>query len=607
MTSTCDAVQRAVSARLDGEQVELVGADEHVARCPGCSAFVAASTAARRQLRIAPVAAVPNLTTAVMRQLGAQRRPPTSPKVASVAAAFLVGVIVAAAVLGVGGRGEPASAGPLPERLLAAQRQIETLRAAVTVTEHGLHPDVDRREFEGSLRYRAPDAFALHLDDTTIYPSADWVRADIDVVIDDDRAWTRGVRSCPAQALPTCTPEEPRTAVFTGRAPFDAAAPVPLDLAVPATSFRSAPPPPIVDETSIAGRAAIAVEVTAAQLDPLLSAFSLTGNLRLAHPADPVRLWLDDRTLVPLRVEVRASADPARVRWAASRGYDDQAGDPVLTVELRDVAIDQPLARSAFPPAPAGPNAPTDGGFEDGAPTEFVPAPVPLPAGVEPHRSGTITTAGGDIIGVRTWSDGLRWMQVRAVSGWRTERLLGTSGDALVPMVAGGGTVYADPSANVVSLRTESAAIAITGNVPLAELVDIAGDLPVTGLPVPDTWADAAVASLTDARAVLPGVELPQSLRGFGPPALRIDDGFVIARFSGPGIRSFALTQGPGSRLPPPLDNEAHGVEIGSHPARWSPSRGELEWIEGERVLSLRSTTVALGELVAIARSLAPA
>ena len=606
-SSTCELVQRALSVQLDGEGHDLVGADEHVAHCPDCTEFVAASTAVRRQLRITPVATVPDLTASVTGRLEERRRRTWSASLVTAAAAFLVGAVVAAAVLGVGGQGEPAAATPLTERLLAAQRQIETLSATVTVTERGWHPDVGRRDFEGTLRYRAPDSFALHLRDRTSYPDDDWVRGDIDVVIDDDRAWTRGVRSCPTQALPTCTPTEPRTAVVTGRAPFDAATPVPLDLAVPATSFRSTTPPPIVEEATVAGRPAIATEVTVAQLDPLLGAFTVTGNLRRVHPADPVRLWLDDRTLVPLRVEVRASADAGRTGWAASRGYDDHPGDPVLTIEFRDIAIDEPLRPTAFPVAPSTATAPTDGGFEDEAPTDFVPVPDPIPAGLERHRSGTTTTASGDIIGVRTWSDGLRWVKVRAVAGSQAEDLFGTSGRGLVPMaVDGGGTAYADPAANVVAVHGERISVALTGNIPLEELAGIASDLPVEGGRVPDSW-DAAVASLAEARAAVPGLELPRSLAGFGSPALHIEGGFVTARYSGPGIRSVALTQGPGTRLPPPLDNDARTVEVDGHPARWSPSRGELEWIDGDRVISLRSSTVAVGELLAIARTMEPA
>jgi hypothetical protein len=40
---------------------------------------------------------------------------------------------------------------------------------------------------------------------------------------------------------------------------------------------------------------------------------------------------------------------------------------------------------------------------------------------------------------------------------------------------------------------------------------------------------------------------------------------------------------------------------------RWSAERGELEWVEHGRVLDLRSATLSLEELLAVAASLEPA
>ncbi len=608
MTPTCEEVQRALSARLDGEDHPAVEADQHVADCSDCAAFLGAATAARRQLRVTPVAAVPDLATAVTRQLEVRRRRPRRTEFVAAAAAFLVGLVVAATVLGVGGSSQPAMAGSLPERLLAAQRQVETLRATVAITEHGWHPDVDRRRFEGTLAYRAPESFALHLRDRTNYPGPEWTPGDIDVVVDDDRAWTRGLRSCPTEALPACTPPEARSAVVTTRSPFDAATPVPLDLAVPAASFRGADPPAIVDEASIAGRSAIAVDVTAAQLDPLLRAFTVTGNLRAVHPTDPARLWLDEEVLVPMRVQVQASVDPVRARWAASRGYQDRPGDPVLSIELDGIAIDEALPANAFASPPPDVATATDGSFIDGAPVEFVPIPQPLPPGLAHHRSGTVTTTDGRTIGMRTWNDGLRWLRVSAAPDWRAERLLGISGNTVVPLtVDDGTTVYADPATNTVAVHADDVDVAVTGNMPLEDLVAIAAKLPLEGRAVPETWAQAGVLPLADAHAALPALELPQGLDGFRDPALRIEDGFVVAHYTGPGIRSFVLTQGAGSHLPPPLDNDARTVDLGDRRARWSPARGELEWVDHDRLISLRSNTLGLGELVDIAGAMEPA
>ncbi|MCU1373518.1 MAG: hypothetical protein JWO68_804, partial [Actinomycetia bacterium] len=60
-----------------------------------------------------------------------------------------------------------------------------------------------------------------------------------------------------------------------------------------------------------------------------------------------------------------------------------------------------------------------------------------------------------------------------------------------------------------------------------------------------------------------------------------------------------------GSTLSPPLDPDVVGVVVRGRTGRWSPRRGELEWVEGGRQWSLRSTTVGMAELVAVAHELA--
>jgi hypothetical protein len=48
------------------------------------------------------------------------------------------------------------------------------------------------------------------------------------------------------------------------------------------------------------------------------------------------------------------------------------------------------------------------------------------------------------------------------------------------------------------------------------------------------------------------------------------------------------------------------GVRVRGRDGRWSLGRGELEWVEGHRVLTLRSHTLPLEELLTIAASLEP-
>jgi len=104
--------------------------------------------------------------------------------------------------------------------------------------------------------------------------------------------------------------------------------------------------------------------------------------------------------------------------------------------------------------------------------------------------------------------------------------------------------------------------------------------------------------------ATTPGLLLPRSLHGFGPPAVRLDGTVVSLAFAGPGTRAFLLVEAPGIRLDPPLDSDVQGVRVRGFDGRYTAGRGELEWVERGRIVSLRSGTLSLGELLTIAQSL---
>ena len=157
-----------------------------------------------------------------------------------VVAAFLGGVVLGATFVGLGrgGPGQVAMA-DLPARVVAAQRTLTSLAADVSLVERGWHSSVPERRFTGRLR-RAPEHLALELTDRTAYPSPDWPRADLGLVVTGDRWWTTGQRACPAEALPGCAPPTPRVRLVERREPFADATPVPLDLVTPVRSFTPA-------------------------------------------------------------------------------------------------------------------------------------------------------------------------------------------------------------------------------------------------------------------------------------------------------------------------------------------------------------------------------
>jgi hypothetical protein len=646
---SCDQARVEVSLAADGE----LGGDRagplaaHLAACSACAAFQARLATIRQQLRFEPVGAVPDVAPRVLAAVR-HRAPPGSegsgepqggapvdregsgePQggasvgrgrarrgrgVLQVAAAFLVGAVVGATFVGLGGR-RPAQVAlaDLPARVVAAQRTLTSLAAEVSLVERNWHPDVPERVLAGRLRYRAPESLALRLTDRTGYPSAAWVRNDVTLVVTGNRWWTRGPRGCPVEAQPACTPRTPRARLVERREPFADATPVPLDLVTPVRSFTPAAAPAPLGTGRVGGRAAEGVATTAAQVAPLLAGLAPAGNLRAFHPSDPAELWLDEEALIPLALRVTVAGGGERQRWAAARGYPDRPGQVVLELTLRGVTLNRPLEAGAFPPPPAGAGA-EDAGFRDrpaagttASAGGIVLEPAWLPAGFRLYRSGSVGGARGPRVTVRTWTDGRAWVKVRATGDWPGGRLFGDLGPLVRPLALGAGVAYASEDGGRVAVHGDAVDLVVGGSLAPSELARVAAGLPVAGRPVPGAWAEAATATLPQAQAASPRLLRPRDPAGFAPPAVRVDGEVVTLAYAGPGSRGFLLVQAPGTRLTPPLDADARGVGVRGSDGRWSAERGQLEWVEAGRTLDLRSATLSLEELLAIAASLEPA
>jgi hypothetical protein len=615
-----------LSAAADGELAadRSQGLDAHLAGCPACTAFQARLAGLRRQLRFEPVGAVPDVAPRVLetirsaevgfrpgrRELGVRhgRRRGLLP----VAAAFLCGAVLGATFIGLGrgGPGQVALA-DLPARVVAAQRALRSLAADVSLVERGWHPSVPERRFTGRLRYRAPEQLALTLTDRTAYPSAAWRRGDLSLVVSGDRWWTSGQRACPVEALPDCALADPQVRLVERREPFAEATPVPLDLVTPVRSFTPTGAGTPLGTRRVAGRAAVGVAVPAAQAAPLLAGLApaSSGNLRAVYPADRVELWLDGTALVPLALRVTAAPGDERRAGAAARGLGDRPGQVVLELTLSRVSLNRPLEAGAFPPPPAGAEV-EDAGFRDVAPGRpgLTAAPVPawLPAGFRAYRAGVAGGAPGPAVVVRTWTDGRAWVKVRATGDWPGGRLFGDLGQLVRPAGLGAGVAYWSEDGSRVAVHGDGVDLLVTGSVSGADLSRVAASLPVAGLRVPAGWAEAATSTLPETVAADRGLRVPRDLRGFAPPAVRVEGRTVTLAYAGPGSRGFLLVQAPGARLSPPLDDDPVGVRVRGHDGRWSPGRGELEWVEDHRALTLRSNTLPLDELLTIAASLEP-
>jgi hypothetical protein len=554
---------------MDGEPGPT-GLDVHVTACPACTAHAERLERIRLALRYETVGEIPDIASRVTASLPARRRLRLA-RLLPLAAAFTAGAVAGASFVGFG-RHRPATVAVahIADDVLRAQRTISSLEADVRVVEHGWHLRVPERAFTGSLRYTAPERVWLHLDDRTHYPSAAWVRGPVDLVVDGSVAWWRGPAACPREALPTCTPRDPRVQVITGREPFSEAAPAPLDLIVPVRSLAGPSSAERLGVRRIDGRDAIGVAVTAAQAAPLLSGLRRAGNWRDLQATERVELWLDRDALVPLEVRV-----PGRFDMTLSAVRTN--GSPP----------------APFPATPAAPVV-RDAGFRDGAAGIRTTAPD----GMRPSVSGTIATDGGPAVSVATWTDGRAWLRVRETRSWPGGRLFGDLGDAVRRVPLGTGIAYASADGRKVAVHARDADAVVDGSVAVSALVRAAAGLGLEAVPVPSGWREAS------ATADLSGLLVARSLPGFDAPAVRRDGATATIAYAGAGERWLVVDQAPGGALAPPLDPDARGVRVRHRPGRYSPGRAELEWVEGGIVVTMRGHGLTLPELLAIAHLL---
>jgi hypothetical protein len=581
----CDEARPLISAWLDGEPVDDAGLEAHLSGCAPCSSYQGRLEAIRTHLRLEPLEAVPNVLPAVLAAI--PRRRPRSRAWPVTAAGFGMGLLAGVLLLGSLRGTDPILAASIHEKVSRAQRSITSLRLEFTITERGFHPLVPVRTYAGSLAYQAPERAVVHIVDSTLYPSSEWVANDLDLVIDGTEAWARTTTACPAPPtdpekgsdvvpLPACT--EPSLEVVTGRDPFSTLTPSPLEMVVPVSAFRL--------ESELehlqARPGTVGVAMTAAQASDLLDDLLGSGQWRALYPGDRAEVVLDAETAVPVEVSVFPSESPDRLAWAARRGYDDPTGEAIL--EWRVTKLRTGVVVSA-PPAPAP--ADRDLGFR---PERLAP-PVEAPEGFALVSSGTLA-------GTRlwAWSDGRAWLRVEVVEDWEGPGMFGSGGRALRPIDTG---IYTDGSAAYV--HGVGADAVVRGSVSEQALIDLAVALPLAPAPLPADWP--AMISVETAAAILPGL-LVAEVSGFDAPAVALVDERVMLEYRASGARAFRLLERPGDLLTPPIDPDARALELRGTVARYSPALGELEWVEGGLVISLSSPSLDPGELVVIAEGL---
>ena len=627
-----DAWERELSALLDGEAQGQEDLRDHVESCSRCRAFEARARRVRELVRLEPAGPVPDLVPRIMEEVRRQGSPrrAIAPAWMGHAAAFVAGAVAAALLAGglpvLRGGPEAALATEIPRRVVAAAAEVTSYRATFQVVERNFHPRVPRRGFEARVVFAAPERFQARIADTTPYPSGSWPRNDLTLAVDRDRWLLRQPLTCPREALPACSLDGVQFRAVEGREPFDADAPLPTDIVMPVRTLSGTERVRVVGETTTLGRSAVVIELAYRDATPLFEYLHAGGSWRPLYPHDRVLVTLDRETWFPLAYEVHPIGGIERDRWALRNGLPvERPGRPILEVRARSFRAG-PVEIPQIPPMPA-----EDEGFRDRPIASLAAAagwdPL-LPAelrGLAPYRAGTYTGGTSDEI-LLSFTRGLTWLKLRETRSWDEPAPYGDVGELAQPVTLGGGGVgYYEPATSELgrrlSIHARGVDVYLESNLPRPELLSVAASLPIRALRMPDRWLSLRLpggeiqerVTIEEAVEGAPFVLIPGTLPdGYRPSAAfalgSADRREVTMYFRRPGSEldglGIRLHQAAGVGLPPPTDPGALAVRVGVVTGRYSPSRGELEWIEGGVYRSLSGTALDLGGLLAAARSL---
>lgn len=581
-----ELAQIELSAAHDEGRPLFPGVAAHTGTCVDCQAFADGLASLDLRLAKGDYELAPDIAPRVIEAMPIPRG-----QWWSVAAAALIGLIAGAVIGGAGTQLETSRAQDLDELFHAVGTALNGLSADLLVVERGFHEDVPERVYLGSIEYVAPERLAIELVDTTDYPDSEWVANDVQLTLADGDLVVMAGSPCPVAGMPACL-LDPSTRAFRDLAPFDSGVLVPLEIIGPGRSLTWPSGLEVLGHQSHDGRPAIQVRSTVATVD-LIGALVDQGAWRDFHPTDEVVMWLDEATLVPVRLEVFAADSAERDLWQLRRGYADTSHDqPILIVELSNLItepseIDLDLSPEAV-----------STGFVDGPVTS--PRPT-LPAGFEPHRSGQRPLGEGALADVSTWSDGRSWLMIETTEGWEEPHLFGMSLPFVTQIDLGDGSVgYLAPSGDRLAIHGDDGEVVVSGSVPIEMLIDVGASMPIRGVVVPDTWLEASTVEISD----LPAGTLVPKLEGWASSA-RVEDGATSILLGSGGSRTIVITQRDGSVLDPPVGPDIYQVEVRGVVGRFDAANGVLEWVEEGLYLEMRSDTVGRAVLMEVAESMA--
>jgi hypothetical protein len=577
-------VQEELSVAHDERRPPSQAALEHMAACAECSEFSRALTDLDALLATGEGDRSPDVAPSVLESISGRQ------SWWWVGAAAAIGLVIGGAIGTVSGRYDIVQAQDLDDRFQTASPSVVGLTAQLVVVERGWHSQVPERVYSGSLAYSAPESLSMELVDTTLYPSAAWKPNHVSFQMADGEITVNAAAPCPVAALPQCQ-ALPIKESIRDRRPFGEDALIPLEIVGPGRSLSWWSGIDVPGSADLNGRTTIQVETTVAGVE-LLRAITDHGAWRELHPTDRVLLWLDEATMVPVRVEVFPADSNERALWQLRRGYSDPpGGEPIMIVELRDLTIGATTVSAQIR------GDALSGGFIEGP----VALPQPsLDSTFTPHRSGTWPLPDGGHVDVASWSDGRSWLMVEVASSWTESHLFGISTPFVRPVDLGNGSRgYLDPSGTSLAIHTAEADALVSGSVSEEAIIAAASSLGLDGLPVPAYWAEAGVVATED----LPQGTLVPHTEGWSTVGKSgVDE--VIILMTGGGARTVLISQRSGSSLDPPMGPDFTLVDVRGTQGRFNAATATLEWTEDGRVIQMRSDSVGLDELLGLAEEL---
>ena len=353
----------------------------------------------------------------------------------------------------------------------------------------------------------------------------------------------------------------------------------------------------------------------------------LGGTWRPFFDRDRVLLWLDAESWIPLRTVVYPSRSQERREWELRYGRAVESPDsPILDVRMTSVSDAPPdvsmfrIPGAAVPAPPALDDVPARIGYAPATPDDA--GDLELVSIVLPTSSSRVTPTS-----LLVYAEGLDYLRVAERRDWRGPEPFGpVDGVAQQIPLAGGEVAYYEPAGEGygkrLAIHTPTADLFLETNLPRQRLLAIAASLPVRGQPLPPAWQHQASAAVDVER-----IGVAEALATAGLPASlpdRLPDGYVVASAElstvGSAIEGVTLyvrqldmdAAGEpltlhverGTGLPPPSSSLQSRIRVAGADGRWTPSRSQLEWVDGDGYHSLQGE-LGLRILLAIASAAA--